>query len=334
MGARSNFVASNQTRGMRLINTYNVTQDQQQITVDLPRGPAIESCMVRISGTFAITTLFTAVRNAAAYRFLKRIDWLINSNATLDSVSGPQLAQLYITRRNYPALVNPSGFTVAAGYSFDVTFMLDRALMDMMRPKDSMLKTDVGVANNQLRIQLGALSDMFTGAGVATYTSVTASVTVLDYQEAKGNDGNTPYPMFYVKRNGQTFNLAGAGAAQQIKINTGNRLRCISIIVRDPATNEPNAALVTRLRVSRAGDTRYDTLTTELARQNQMAYGVALLTGQFVIDFANNGQLGVRYSEFWPIPSSADTYLYVDTTGACTIDMATIEGVDLVQNKF
>lgn len=328
------YVGSNQTRGYRLVNTYAINQDNQQVVVDLPRGPHIESCLIRISVTFAITTLFTAVRAAAAYKFLRRADWVINSNVTLDSVSGTQLAQLYATRKNYPASSNPSGFTVAGGYSFDASFIFDRALMDMMRPKDSMLKTDVGVSNNQMRIQLGALTDLFTGAGVATYTTGTMSVSVVDYQEARDASGNTPSPAWYVKRNGLTIALPAAGNGQQIKLNTGNRLRIASLIVRDGTTQEPNIALLSRIRVQRAGDTRVDMLTTELLRLNQAAYDVAgatgLLAGQVLVDFAMNGQVVARYSEFWPIPSSADTYLLVDTTASSIIELATLEGVDLV----
>ena len=332
MAARK-YVGSNQTRGMRLVNTYAINQDNQQIVVDLPRGPHIESCLVRISGTINITTAFTGVRNAAAYAFLRRGDWVINSNVTLDSVSGTQLAQLYVTRRNYPVLVNPASAALGA-QSFDVSFVFDRAIMDMIRPKDSLLKTDVGVSNNQLRLQLGQLADMFTGAGVATYTAVTASVSVVDYQEARDPSGNTPSPTFYAKRNGLILALPAAGNGQQIKLNTGNRLRIASVIVRDATTREPNISLLSRIRVQRAGDTRIDMLTQELLRFNQATFGVGggtgILSGQVLVDFANNGQLGIKLSEFWPIPSSADTFLLVDTTGPSIIELATLEGVDLI----
>lgn len=329
--SKNQFIPSNQTRGMRLVNSTLINQDNQQVNIDLPRGPHIESCIVRVAGSFAIGTLFAGgVRNGAAYKFLKSGQWVLNSNVTMDSVSGIQLAQTYVTRRNIPLLSNPAAATVGA-QSFDVSFIFDRALMDMMRSKDSMLKTDTGVSNNQMRLQLGALSDMFGfGAGAATYTNVVCTTTILDYQEQKGANGDTPKPAFYIKRNGSTTTLASAGAGQQIKINTGNRLRSVSFIVRDATTGEPNPALISRVRIARAGDTRIDTLSTELQRLNQAAYGQALLTGQFVWDFAYTGQLaGVRYSEFWPIPSSADTYLYLDVVGPCIIDMATIEGVDL-----
>lgn len=323
-------VKSNQTRGARLIGSFPVTANNQQFTVDVPRGPAVESVLIRYSGTFALTVAGTAVRNIAAYRLLSRVDFVLNSNVTLDSVSGPQLAQLYVTRRTYPALTNPSGFAIAGGYTFDATFILDRALMDMMRPKDSMLKTDVGVANLQLRIVLGRLEDMFTGAPTATYTSCTLTVSVIDYQEQRDKNGNTPSPMFYVKRNGFSVNIAGASNGNLVKLNTGNRLRIVSVRVLDPSTFEPSAALVTRIGIKRAGDQRLDMAATDLLRLNQTTYGVALLSGQYLWDFANTGQLvGCRYSEFWPIPSSADTFAVIDTSAAALLEFATLEGVDL-----
>jgi len=323
-----NLIRSNQTRGMRVVKTINITQDNQLETVDLPRGPHIEYVAVRVQGTINITTTYTAVRSAAAYLFLGRADWTLNSNVTLDSVTGGQLAQSYVTRRSLPPAVNPAGFGIGA-QSFSATFMFDRALMDMKRPKDSMLKTDIGVSNNQLRLSFGKLSDMFTGAGVATYTAVTATVIVGDYQEAHDSNGNTPQPSYYIKRNGQRIALPTSGSNQQVKINTGNRLRLISVRVLDGTTFEPNAALMTRLRVIRAGDTRVDITVPELQSLNSCQYGYSLLGGQVLYDFANAGQLsGVMYSEFWPIPSSADTFLSVDTTASCVLEIVTIEGVD------
>lgn len=327
---KRNFIASNQTRGFRQVQTVPITQDNQQLQFDLPRGPHIESCIVRIGGTFNTGTVWAGgIRSIAPYLYLKRADWVLNSNVTLDSVSGAQIAQTYVTRRAAPATTVP---TAALGaQSFEATFILDRALMDMMRPKDSLLKTDVGVSNNQLRLQLGALSDMFgAGAGAATYTSVTCSVTVVDYQEARDASGNTPAPVYYVKRNGLRLALPAAGSGQQIKLNTGNRLRMVSMRVLDGTTFEPNLALVSRLRLQRAGDTRVDIALTDLLRLNGAAYGNSLLPGQVVVDFANIGALGVRYSEFWPIPSSADTFILLDTTASAVIEIATIEGVDLV----
>ena len=323
-------IRSNQTRGIRLIRTINITQDNQQETVDLPRGPHIEWCMVRIAGSANITTAFTGTRTNASALFLSRADWILNSNVTLDSVSGAQIFQDYFTRRNLPTVLYPAGFGISV-QPFEITYILDRALMDMRRPKDSMLKTDVGVSNNQLRLQFGKLSDMFLGAGVASYTAVTATVTIGDYQEAKDDSGDTPQPLYYIKRNGSRVPIPLAGNGQQVKINTGNRLRSISIRVLDGVTFEPASALATRFRVQRAGDTRVDCTTLELQRFNASNYGPLLMPGQVVIDFANAGQLsGVMYSEFWPIPSSADTFLLVDTTASCVLEISTIEGVDFV----
>lgn len=324
-------LVSNQTRGIRAINTTVINVDNQQVLVDVPRGPHIEALIIRIGGTINITTLFTSVRSIAPYLFLRRLDWVLNSNVTLDSVAGSQLAQLYVTRPAAPAVTTPSA--AAGATSFEATFIVDRALMDMVRPKDSMLKTDVGISNLQLRLQMGALQDMFIiGAGVAAYTNVTCQVSVVDYQESRDAAGNTPQPLYYVKRNGLRAILANAGNGQQVKINTGNRLRMVSMRVLDNTalSFEPNIALCTRVKLQRAGDTRIDVVTTDLLRLNQASYFVQPVTGQVVVDFARTGQLGVRYTEYWPIPSSADTYLLVDTTAGVQLDIATIEGVDMV----
>ena len=329
--AKPKFIGSNQQRGFRQVNTLSITQDLQQFTVDLPRGPHIESCTIRIAGTANITTAFASVRAEGAARFLRRLDWVLNSNVTMDSVSGHQmLAQMILTRPQRPTNLNPAGFGISA-QPFVAVFVVDRAIMDMMRPKDSMLKTDTGVSNNQLRLQFGALSDMFTGGGVASYTNVSCSVSVNDYQEARDGDGNTPSPSWYAKRSGNFVTIPGAVQAQQIKINTGNRLRILSLRVLDAVTLEPNFALLTRLRLQRAGDTRADMTPLDMLAINQSAYPQALMAGQVAIDFARTGQTsGCRYSEFWPIPTSADTFLLVDTSAACVIETSTLEGVDLV----
>lgn len=326
-------IKSNQTRGMRVVQSVPVLADNSQFTFDIPRGPAVESILLRFFGTFAITTLYTSVRSIAAYQLFKNVNFVINSNVTLDNVSGPQLAQLYVTRRSYPTLTNPTGFTVAAGYTFNAGLFLDRALMDMIKSKESILKTDVGLANVQLRIQLGALSNMFLGAGVSTYTACTLNMSVLDYQEQKDSTGNTPSPLWYVKRNGQNFPIAGAVQGNQLKLNTGNRLRIVSLRVTDTTNFEPALALLLRFGIKRAGDQRVDVQTNDLVMLNQAAYGAgagALLPGQVLWDFADIGQLvGMKYSEFWPIPSSADTFLVVDTSAACNLEVVTLEGVDI-----
>jgi hypothetical protein len=323
------FIPSNQTRGYRQVAQYPVTADNSQFLVDIPRGPHIESLQIKVAGTITNSVAFAGgVRNLAAYYMLRSAQWVINSNVTMDSVSGPQARQLMFTRRNLPVELAPSA--AAAVTTFNMTVVLDRALMDMMRPKDSLLKTDVGMSNNQLRLQLGALADMFQpGAGASAYTSVQLTVSITDYQEARDDKGQTPQPLWYPKRNGQLQSLA-SGNQQQVKLNTGNRLRAVSFRILDPTTREPLTTALNRLRIKRAGDTRVDLDADALADYQQCNYGSDLMPGQYLIDFADNGALGVRYSEFWPIPSSADTYLEVDTGAPCFLELATLEGVDLV----
>lgn len=326
------FVPSNQTRGLRQVTSFPITADNQQFTIDLPRGPHLEYCAVRVVGSITNTVAWAGgQRSFGAYHYLRNAQWMLNSNVTLDSRSGTQIALGYFTRRMIPGMSAPA--TAAAPTTFEATFFLDRCVQDMKRPKDSYLKTDVGVSNNQLRLQFGALADMFqAGAGAATYTSVTASVYVQDYQEDRDAKGDTPMPLFLSKWTGQRVSLPNAGALQQVRLNTGNRLRAIGLIALNSTSLEPSSAVLTRVAVRRAGDQRVAMNAGDLRTMNASQYGAAQFGGTYIIDFANPGSgMGALYSEFWPIPSSADTYLELDTATAGAFDLVTVEGVDLVR---
>jgi len=324
-------IPSNQVRGYRRVGSFPITADGQVLQVDLPRGPHIEAVMLRVSGTFNVGTLYTTVLELAPTQLFRRIDWVINGNVTLDSISG-LMAYINPFRRQLPTLTPPASAAVGAK-TIDGVVFLDRAMMDGARFKDSLLKTDFGVTTNQLRVQMGNLSDLFTGAGVATYTAISVEVWVCDYQEARDDAGNTPSPLYYLKRSQQDYTLVSSNANFQIRLSTGNRLRAIVARIADAGVGVTTlAGVINNVRLARGGDTRVDTPAVIQRFMNQTAYGIALPNGTFIIDLANEGQLnGARYSEFWPIPSTADTYLTLDVTGAATraLQLYTLEGVDL-----
>lgn len=324
-------IQSNQVRGYRRVAVLPITADNQVLQVDLPRGPHIEAAMLRVSGTFSVTTLYTTVLELAPTQLFRRIDWLVNGNVTLDSISG-LMAYINPFRRQLTTLTPPASAAVGAK-TIDGVVFLDRAMLDGARAKDSLLKTDFGVTTNQLRIQMGALSDMFTGAGVSTYTAINVEVWVCDYQEARDKDGNTPSPLYYLKRSQQDYSLTASNANFQIRLSTGNRLRAIVARVADSGVGVTSlAGVINSVRLTRGGDTRVDAPAIVQRYLNQAAYGIALPNGVFIVDLANEGQLnGARYSEFWPIPSTADTYLTLDAVGAAgrNLSLYTLEGVDL-----
>jgi hypothetical protein len=324
-------IPSNQVRGYRRVSVVPITADGQVVQIDLPRGPHIESAMIRVSGAFSVTTLYTTVLELAPLQLLRRIDWLVNGNVTLDSISG-LMAYVNPFRRSLTTLTPPASAAVGAK-TIDGVVFLDRAMMDGARAKDSLLKTDFGVTTNQLRIQMGNLSDLFTGAGVSTYTSIQVEVWVCDYQEARDKAGNTPSPLYYLKRSQQDYAISATNANFQIRLSTGNRLRAIVARVADAGVGVASlAGVINSVRLARGGDTRVDSPAIMLRYANQASYGLALPNGSFVVDLAADGQLnGARYSEFWPIPSTADTYLTLDVVTAANrvLQLYTLEGVDL-----
>ena len=100
-------IPSNQVRGWRRVFQVTLTADNQTYQVDLPRGPGLEQAMIVLDGTiyaiggttigldklvldgtFNVTTLYTAVRGLSPLQLLRRVDWRLNGNITLDSLSG------------------------------------------------------------------------------------------------------------------------------------------------------------------------------------------------------------------------------------------------------
>lgn len=324
-------IPSNQVRGWRQVQAFTITADNQQLTIDLPRGPAIETVAIRISGTFNVGTLFTAVRTLAPLHLFRRLDWVLNGNITLDSVSGigAYLTQS-LTRRRLTAITPPASAAVGAK-SIDAIVYLDRVLLDMFRPKDSVLKTDEGVTQNQLRVQMGALADMFTGAGAATYTSLTATVLVQDYQEAPNQSGRTPDPLYYIKRSEQIVNFPNTGNGQLVRISTGNRLR--ALIMRQEISGDGSNGNVSAMRLVRGGDTRVSSDVPILQAFNQYQFGGDVVpAGVVALDLGNPGMPDARYSEFWPLPSNADVQLQCDIATANTaLRIVQLEGVDLAR---
>lgn len=338
---KSGNIPSNQIRGFRKIYTQGVAQDNQTLNVDLPRGPAGEAAFIIITGSFSLTTGGTAVRADAANKYVTRVDWLLNGNVTLDSMSGYGYGVFdKVMQHAETPIVNPTGFTTGA-YTFQSVIPLTRTLADMARPKDSLLKTDANVTTNQLRIQLGTLAGMFVGGAVATYTSVTVSVYVVDYQETADASGNTPLPLYYWKKTEQLLSLQSTGSGLISRINTGNRLRAIILIPQDNTNSEPTVpgTIISRVRVVRSGDTRVDLDTAGFSVFSNYANGSVGIgqqndvagTEPIVIDFASF--LGLyktcKYSELWPVPSNADVQLQLDVAAVGSARMLTLEGVDL-----
>jgi hypothetical protein len=339
-------IVSNQVRGLRQITQIALVGDNTQQNVDLPRGPAIESALIQVTGSIQVTTGFTSVLPQAPIQMIKRVDWVINGSLVLDSVA-PQLVQANWMRHNLTVLTPPSAASNAT-YPISLMVFYDRAMTDGVRPKDSLLKTDVGMSSNQLRIQMGALQDMFVGVGtgVANYSpGVTLTVAVKDYQEARNGAGQTPTPAFYLKRTQITLPTPATNPSQQQKLSTGNRLRAIlfrpNVGSATQTYGTTSATPLTNIQLTRAGDQRANISFAALQQSNAAEFPVnfnatAAYTGFAVLDLAANGSLGgIRYSEFWPIPSTADTFLTLSVVGGTYngIDMMVLEGVDLVQPK-
>jgi len=337
-------IPSNQIRGYRKVFTQGIVADNTSLQVDLPRGPALEAAFVVVGGSYSVGTAYTSVRVQAASKYVTRIDWVLNGNITLDSMTGfgYVTADMVFGHGATSGIVPASAGTGAQ--TFTAIIPMFRVLADMARPKDSVLKTGANVTTNQLRIQLGALANMYVGAGgTNTYTSISLNVYVIDYQETPDANGNTPVPLYYWKRTEQLLATPNTGTGLPFRVNTGNRLRGLALIPQDNVNSEPVAygTGVTRVRIVRSGDTRIDLDNPGYSAFSEYSnassgIGNAIISGVggigvIVVDFANSSSLyrTSKYSECWPVPSNSDVQLQLDVAAAGSVRMITVEGVDL-----
>jgi hypothetical protein len=335
-------IPSNQIRGYRKVFTAPITADNQSFQIDLPRGPALEGAFVVCQGSVTIGAGGTAVRVDAASKLVQRVDWVLNGNITLDSATGYGLHQIDtgINHGETPGL-NPSGFA-ASTYPVQSVIPLFRVFSDMARPKDSVLKTDANITTNQLRVQMASIQNMFIGtlASAVYVAGFTINVYVVDYQETPDANGNTPVPLYYWKKTEQLLSLQSTGTGLPFRINTGNRLRAVILIPQDNINSEPTTfgTTVSRVRIVRSGDTRYDldangfsVISGYANASSQIGQTADTSNANIVIDFANSCSLfrTTKYAECWPVPSNSDVQLQLDVASIGSCRMLTIEGVDL-----
>ncbi|MGL6121758.1 MAG: hypothetical protein ACRC1W_01725, partial [Shewanella sp.] len=162
------------------VDQHTVTAENQIITFDLPRQLDYESFILTLNVALNITTTFTALKSQGVYGFVRRVELISNGQTVLEQLGGFELAFIAALARTNSA----AAFTTAAsGFianpaitgvtSFGLTVPIDRAMMDMVRSKDTNLASR-DLSTLQMRVTLGALTDIFTGAGVGTVTSATS----------------------------------------------------------------------------------------------------------------------------------------------------------------
>ena len=293
-------------------------------TFDLGRGADIESVMIRITGTANVTTAGTAVRAMAPTQLLKRIELIADGKNTICSAPGWFLTKGQ-KRAQTGYMLPPTAATIAA-YSVEMNAILDQALIDGIRPKDSNLRT-AGMSLLQLRLTTGALTDLFTGTPAGSMTVFQCEIVTVETIEQPDEKGNITRPLYLQKRSYQDIAISASNANQQVILPVGNALRGVTILAT--INGEPSNAVVNNVTLASGVDVRVNIPGPALQRLGAMDYepvgmmsnatawaaASMLPTGMYEVDLMRNGAQDVKVTDAWDLSRASEAKLVLDVTG-------------------
>jgi phage baseplate assembly protein gpV len=325
------------------IDQQTISAENQIITFELPRQLDYESFLLSFNVALNITTAYTALRAQSVYGLVRRIELIANGQTVLEQIGGFEMQ--YINgayRRNNPAsqiLTTTNGGVVLPSVAIGVTtaafsIPVDRAMFDMARPKDTNLASR-DLATIQLRVTLGALTDVFTGAGVATITPATSFIRLdsSSVQEYPSAEGKMTVPPFLLKRTSQDVPINASNPNLQVRLPVGNIMRAVHVVQR--TTGDLTASLLNNLQIVRGSDVRFNLPYLSIARQTALQTSGAnfIVTPGFFgasIDFARRGQRLGKVTDCWNLAGAADVYLNMDVTATGTGPIVTVVTEELI----
>lgn len=335
MNAPLKRTSRNQDRARLTIGTQTFA-DASRLVFQIPRDYDYETIGIRFAGTAHVTTNFASVRAEAPLQALASISLSANGDL-LDGLTGILAHRMSVLRKGQlPPLSVPSGFVVA-DYAFAGTVLLDRSVIDGIRPKDAAFPSR-GLTTFDLNLVMGSCADLFTGAGVGTITGGTVEVFATKLKETVGPDGKRSSPRAVAKRSYFTESFAASNAAYEKRINSGNLFRGLVMRAYGVTAGEPSNAVINRAKLMKGNEVVFDWSGNVIRDQNAADYQVTTMpTGLYVLDLMAMGSAAGKLTDCLDLRrSTEEVKLVLDVTGGANvkIDVATLEYADYVPSVW
>lgn len=285
----------------------------QQIQLDIPRNYDINALFVRVYGTIQLTVGATAVKANAPSQLIERIDLFADGNKTFVQTAGIFAAIANSPRRYAQNMTAP--LNTVATHTVDVTYFLDRANMDGVRPKDSTLHTQYPYMSLlTLRLTTGEAADCFDmTAGTIGTVSLTIEVFVDETVELNPVDR---FEGRFIRRlSYQELTVSAANSAAQIQLPVGSNIRCLRFFQTDgPAAyrDTPVDTLINSIKLRDGVDVRYflslkDSVSKNIA-DAMVNPKTVRPTGVVLADLCPDGHL----NQLWDLRAVSQAYCELD----------------------
>jgi len=294
-----------QTRITRKWDSRQFVAGGQEV-INLPIGNDMESLMFYLTGSIDVTTAFSTVRSEGISRLIRKVDILLDGQ-TVATISGAMLSHGNFQRESARILVSP--LTTVGNHSCESFAVMDFANIGGVRPKDTNLKTR-GARSFQAMIQWGQLSDVFTGAGVAT-TSLTLHTMVRETKEPDGAQEPEALRLYrYMEK--------GYSSSQEDRIQLDPNVLYRAIMLRGEINGERSPNVITAARVQIGSEVIFDLTSTQIEDINSLDGNFVLPSGYMLIDFAPSPDGLVKLSDMCDTHGHADAYLILTVNGGAT----------------
>lgn len=291
-------------------------------TFDLPRNYDLESLMIRMTGNVNVGTTFAGgVRAESPAQILKRVEVIAEGRTTLDQLSGPSAMYSMYMREGNPLTnygrVTPAAAVAVQPFAFNV--LLDRAMFDGPRPKDTNFRTtQLGLF--QLKLTYGVSADLYqAGAGAGTLTAPVVALDIDELIEYPNAQKQVSVPAYVMKRSQIDLLVGASNNNIQQRMPTGNLLRSVLMMAR--TNGEPSNALLNNFILQRGVDTRYNRSAAALKIENAGQLGYTPPTGLYLADLAKTGGRFAKITDCWNLAGSAEVYAVFDITVVATTIM-------------
>lgn len=317
------------------IDQASVTAEGQVVTFDVPRQLDIETLWLVLTGTINTTVAWATVKTQTLWGLIRRVEFILNGQTVVEMAGGYELAAICLgLGRNLPRTSADNISTPVVGVAataFNVALPIDRAMLDMVRPKDTNLATR-DLSTCQIRVTIGQFSDVFTGAGTSAFVTTTLRLSAESLQEYPDKAGQITVPPYLLKRVQQDVPIVASNTNLMVKLPIGNIMRRVNFFQR--TSGDLTAALINSVQLVRGSDIRYNRQAAEMAADMATLAGGNRFTGHTCADFARRGSRLGKVNDCWPLSGAADTYAILDvtTSGASpTISIVTEELIPRVK---
>lgn len=317
------------------------------LTVQMPRNYDIETIYVTITGTvnYPAALVAAVVRNDAPYGLFNRVELIAEGRQTLFSVPGYVLGMSNIRRhkratyrerfetfqaaQQYPLVYTSPTTTMPVSTSVPFSGMIAIDLQNIagVRPKDTNLRSG-GLQTLDLKLTLSDLTSLFYPAAATatpfaaptigalpvltgyTLTPTAIIVAVAELQEMQNAKSQISTPTFVQRWSHADYNLPAVQNDFPMLLPTDNFIGAVFATTKQ--SGESVNGLISRLKLARGVDVRYNWTATMLQAIGQEDYDWSLPAGHYIADLMGAGAPSIKISDAWNAQGGADTRAFAD----------------------